>query len=292
MTNYQIAMRYILIALTLLGLSACSSFEPSALNYDSITLENKRSPLEYGVYTPPDWQPEEQLPLVMFLHGGGGSHYSFERYGGHLELDRLMPAGALNRAVVVFPNGDNGFWENWADGTRHYRDWVIDSVLPSVQQQYNTLDCPKNCHIVGISMGGFGALRMAHFHPDTFESVSAISAPIFTKPEERPSLLLRLLIPFKRIFGDVASAKIRDTNPYYSWSDKQLDQKMRLQLVWGDHDHKGIREANENFQRRLSDHHVAHETLVYQGGHKWKFWVPIIENVIKFSLAVPKTESK
>lgn len=265
-------------------LAGCSTFKPTALTYSELEIESKATPMDYAVYTPPGWQASERLPLMVFLHGGGGSHQSFERYGGHLELDRLVNEGKVARAIIVFPDGGNGFWENWADGSRHYRDWVLDHIMPTVQQDYQTLGCPTHCHIAGISMGGFGALRIANFRPNTFSSVSAISAPIFTKREERPSWLLRLLIPFKRIFGDVASAKIKDTNPYYTWADKRLDQKMRLQLVWGDQDHKGIIEANENFKRRLGDNNIEVQSLVYAGGHKWKYWVPLLDQVLLFSL--------
>ncbi len=268
-------------------LSGCSTFTPTELTYSSLELNNKRTPLNYAVYTPPNWQASERLPLMVFLHGGGGSHHSFERYGGHTELDALINQGKIKRAIIVLPDGNNGFWENWADGSRHYRDWVIQHIVPTIARDYQTLPCPEHCHIAGISMGGFGALRMANFHPDLFSSVSAISAPIFTKPHERPSLLLRLLIPFKRIFGDLKTAKVRGDNPYYSWVDKQLNKKMRLQLVWGDDDHSGIIDANQNFQQRLNDNNIKHDSLVYAGGHKWKYWVPIIEDVMVFSLGSP-----
>lgn len=284
-------MKTLSLLFAMLFLSACSSFKPTALNYAQLELDNKKKPLQYAVYTPPGWQISERLPLMVFLHGGGGSHQSFERYGGHLELDRLISEGKIARAIIVLPNGDNGFWENWADGTRHYRDWVLNEVVPAVQKDFQTLACPTHCHLAGISMGGFGALRMAHFQPDMFSSVSAISAPIFTKKEERPSLLIRLLIPFKRIFGDVASAKIKDSNPYYSWVDRRLDKKMRLQLIWGDKDHKGIIDANQNFSRKLDSNKIAYQSLVYKGGHKWRYWVPILDQVMLFSLGEPTAQS-
>lgn len=280
-------MRLISLCLIVALLSGCSTFKPTELDYRSLELSNKAKPMRYAVYTPPNWQPSERLPLVIFLHGGGGSHESFERYGGHRVLDRLIQEGKSKRAIIVLPNGNNGFWENWADGSRHYRDWVINHIMPTVQRDYQTLNCPEHCHIAGISMGGFGSLRMAHYHPDLFSSVSAISAPIFTKPDERPSLLLRLLIPFKRIFGDLEDTKIRTENPYYSWVDQRLDKKMRLQLVWGNADHKGIIEANQNFQRRLNENQIEHDSLVYSGGHKWKYWVTIIEDVMTFTLGKP-----
>lgn len=276
-------------------LSACSTFRPQDLNYSEVQPKNKTSPVLYGVYTPPDWKPEERLPLIVFLHGGGGSHHSFERYGSPEFLDQEIISGRLSRFILVTPNGDNGFWENWADGSKHYRDWVLEAIVPKVQQQYNTLPCPENCHLAGISMGGFGVLRFAYFARDDFSSVSAISAPIFNKQQaeqRKQSLLVRLLFPFKRIFGEDITEEFIRSNPYNAWVDNREQRKMRLQIVWGSEDHKGIVESNQLFQQHLVKNGVAHDSFVYEGGHKWKYWVPNFNRVFSFLLQPPSSKTE
>lgn len=283
-------MRGLLIITCLLLLSGCTTFRPAALDYAQVAPKSKSSPLEYAVYTPPNWHPSERLPLIVFLHGGGGSHFSFEYYGAHEYLDTEISAGRVARAIIVLPNGDNGFWENWADGTRHYRDWVLDDVMPAVQSQYNTLLCPQHCHLVGISMGGFGVLRFAYFAHDRFSSVSAISAPILNEAQSRKenqSWLVRLLFPFERIFGEVYTDEFRRSNPFNAWVDDADMQKLRLQLVWGDQDSERIRESNKAFHARLVQAGVEHDKVVYLGGHKWKYWIPTLDRVLNFSLASP-----
>jgi len=280
-------MRILISLLLVHALSACSTFKPEDLRYAELQPSTKNSPIKYGVYTPPNWQASERLPLIVFLHGGGGSHHSFERYGTPEYLDQEISAGRLKRFILVTPNGDNGFWENWADGSKHYRDWVLRDVVPQVQEQYQTLDCPEHCHLAGISMGGFGALRFAYFARQDFSSVSAISAPIFNKEQadkRKQSLLIRLLFPFKRIFGDTYTEDFIRSNPYNAWVENQEQRKVRLQLVWGDQDHKGIIESNEKFHQHLTEQGVTHEHFVYSGGHKWTYWVPNFDRIIRFSL--------
>ena len=283
-------MRTTLILAVLFLLSACSNFQPKALDYASVQPESKRSPMKYAVYTPPDWTPDERLPLILFLHGGGGSHLSFERYGAHEYLDEEIRAGRVARAVIVTPDGDNGFWENWADNSRHYRDWVLADVVPAVQQRYNTGACPEYCHLAGISMGGFGALRMAYFAHPQFSSVSAISAPIYNREqvgEQNSSLLIRLLFPFERIFGDIESPALRKSAPYNAWVDDPRMRDIRLQLIWGDRDHERIIDANQAFQARLQEAGIEHDSFVYTGRHKWKYWVPNLARVMNFLLPAP-----
>ncbi len=77
-------------------------------------------PMGYSVYTPPGWGPDERLPLVVLLHGGGSDLTSFDKYEVGAYLDAEHAAGRLPRVVIVNPDGEFGFWENWHDGSRLY----------------------------------------------------------------------------------------------------------------------------------------------------------------------------
>jgi len=277
-------MKYLLFFIAV-SLSACSTFKPEALSYSQVNFESPNHKLDYGVYTPPKWTPNESLPIILFLHGGGGSHFSFERYGAAEFLDAKISAGEIPRVILVTPDGNNGFWENWHDGSFQYRDWVLDTVFPKVQNEYNTLPCPEHCHLAGISMGGFGVLRFAYEDRIRFSSVSSISAPIYSDEQatsQQSSWLVRRLFPLKRIFGDEPSVEYRKGNPYNAWIDDKDQQRMRLQLIWGDDDHDRIMAANEAFHLRLQENNVAHDYHVYAGRHKWVDWVPNFERIINF----------
>lgn len=279
-----------LIVIAALLLSACSTFTPESLSYEQVQPNNKKTPLDYAVYTPPNWQQGERLPVVLFLHGGGGSHESFERYQADEYLDSEINAGRLPRFILLSPNGDNGFWMNWADGSYHYQDWVLNDVFPKVQADYQTLDCPENCFLAGISMGGFGVLRFSYFGRDTFSAVSAISAPIFSREqaeEQKPSWLLRLLFPFDRIFS-LEKSQMQESDPYRTWGRASLEKAPRLQLIVGDGDREGIVGTNEQLHQHLLDNNVEHDYYVYSGGHKWKYWVPNMNRIFGFLLSEKK----
>ncbi|MGH1440117.1 MAG: alpha/beta hydrolase [Cellvibrionaceae bacterium] len=299
MLNYYIArccskIKFILgLYLTLLLVSACSSFQPERLDYSKIDVSKPSSTLEYGVYTPPGWTKDESLPLVLFLHGGGDNHTSFEKFKADEYFDREINAGNIPRVILLTPNGKNGFWENWHDGTHNYRDWVLNEVMPKVQQDYNTLACPEHCHLAGISMGGFGALRFAYFANDRFSSISAMSAPILSEEENKKakkSILIRLLFPLARIFGPDFSESYKKEKIEKVWLENKDLQKMRLQLVVGDNDREQIMKANHRFHALMAENNVDHNYIVYKGGHKWKYWIPNLDKVINFLVNEPKTK--
>lgn len=277
----------------ILSLMACSTFKPVALDYQQIDLHKPEKTMDFGVYTPPGWSSEEKLPLILFLHGGGDSHTSFEKFGAHQYFDEQIRLNKMPRVIVVTPNGDRGFWENWYDGSHRYRDWILQDLLPQVQKQYNTLACPEHCHLAGISMGGFGALRFAFFAEDRFSSVSAISAPILSEAESdqaKSSLFIRLFFPLKRIFGPNLSENYAETSIERVWLRDEATQKVRLQLIWGDQDTELILKGNERFQRLLEDNDISHDYHVYKGGHKWKFWIPQFNRVVNFLVKQPQIE--
>ena len=251
--------------------------------------------MNYSVYTPPDWHSDEKLPLVVLLHGGGGDHLDFDRYEVDLYLDAFYRAGVLPRVVIANPDGELGFWENWADGSRRYRDWVMDEMVPAVQTQFNTARCPDHCHIMGVSMGGHGALRFAYYESDSFASVSAISALVLSREAavEQFSGLLGWFIPHERIWGDLSdpSALPRDVDPFVGWTENRSLRRKSLYLAWGSGDRQGIRLSNKRFAASLDESGLEYTKVIFDGDHKWVDWRVVIADAIQIQLANARSEA-
>jgi enterochelin esterase-like enzyme len=280
------------VTMALLGalLAGCQSFKPVDMDYGVAPGIGPEKSMDYGVYTPPGWQRGERLPLILFLHGGGDNHTTFERYGGHRYFDEQINAGNMPRVILVTPDGRRSFWEDWADGSRLVRTTVVDSVIPAIQAEYDTLPCPEHCHLMGISMGGQGVLRLAHLHSDRFTSVSAISAPLIAWEDDgKPALpwYIQLLIPFDRIFGDAFRDSFSEQDPFNAWVNDPATQRVRLQLLWGSDEDDRILLPNRKLHRHLTDNGVGHDAFEYEGGHKWVYWIPNFGRVVNFLANAP-----
>jgi S-formylglutathione hydrolase len=117
-----------------------------------------------------------QLPLCVFLYGGGGSRESLVDIRDSLE--QWWASGDLPPLMVATP--DVGPWSFYLDDAPRGLAWesfVVQRFLPHCR---SLLPCavdatPSRTGMVGISMGGYGALKMAFARPDLFDAVAAIS---------------------------------------------------------------------------------------------------------------------
>lgn len=243
--------------------------------------------LRYSVWAPKDLAADERLPLVVLLHGGGDDVGSFERHGSSAAFDAALEAGELPRMIVALPEGDLGFWANWRDGSRRYRDWVLDDLMPAVARRYHTRACPEGCHLVGVSMGGSGVVSFLLNRPGVFASAAALSAPIFDARRMRQfsqDRLMRAFIPIHRIWGEPTPRELRRQDPFQRWRSAQDLRGTRLTLAYARHDRPGIAQGNDQLHRVLRERDIPHDYFVFEGHHAWVSWTPVFARVLRADL--------
>ncbi|HKF81585.1 MAG TPA: alpha/beta hydrolase-fold protein [Solirubrobacterales bacterium] len=129
--------------------------------------------LGVNVVVPAKTKPRGERPLLVFLHGRGGSDGTF--VGNEAVYEGLAKLGR-NAPIVAFPDGgDHGYWHDRREG-----DWgryVMREVIPTVERRFGT--DPNLVAIGGISMGGFGAYDLALLHPRRFCAVGGHSPALW-----------------------------------------------------------------------------------------------------------------
>ena len=117
-------------------------------------------------------------PLLVFLHGQGGSNDSFTENEAMFEA----LAGLGERApVLVFPDGGGDRYWHDRDGG----DWgryVVEEAIPLAARASD--GDASRVAIGGISMGGFGAYHLALRHPARFCAVGGHSAALWLRGAE------------------------------------------------------------------------------------------------------------
>ena len=105
------------------------------------------------------------------------------------ELDQAMREGSIPPFLVILVQGlPHVRYINTKDGTRPVEDVIIKDLLPHVDASYRTIPSRNSRAIEGMSMGGYGALRLGFRYPELFGTVSAL-APSIKEMRDEPAVV-------------------------------------------------------------------------------------------------------
>lgn len=132
--------------------------------------------LPYAVYLPPGAdQDETRYPVLYLLHGLGASYHQWIDIGVTREADRLIVKGVIPPMVIVFPQGDDGYWMNHRPTGPRWRDYLLTELIPQVEAS-EPIDGRREARAIGgISAGGHGALQLVWNNPQLFAVLGAHS---------------------------------------------------------------------------------------------------------------------
>lgn len=140
-------------------------------------------------------QAQKELPKVLYLlHGYSDDHSIWLR---RTSVERY--AAAHNLAVIM-PAVNHSFYCNEAVGERYW-DYVSDE-LPKVMHRFFRLsDRPEDTFVAGLSMGGYGAMKLALTYPERFGAAGCFSGALDVADMSQRSK--GSVANMARIFGDV-----------------------------------------------------------------------------------------
>jgi len=125
------------------------------------------------VYTPPDYDPAIEYPLVFVLHGITNNENSWMNEGRpkpDVLLDNLITSGDIEPVIAVFPQGDS------SDGFRSHNDFaqtagymvfgdeLMNDLLPFIEANYSVKTDRNYRAICGISFGGMQTVNIGLSH--------------------------------------------------------------------------------------------------------------------------------
>jgi len=138
----------------------------------------RRRTVGYTLAYPPGHGPGSDLPLVVALHGYGANHTDVLSGMSLAQALALRVDGApLAPMALVAVDGGGGYWH--AHRGDDPMGMVVDEVIPMCRER-GLGRAPQPIGVMGVSMGGYGALLMAEKHPRLFAAVAAISPAVWT----------------------------------------------------------------------------------------------------------------
>lgn len=188
MKNFDVEFKwnrvFLVMPFLLLFMNSCTkdkdSLEDKLGEYNARYIEHEGIERTYQMYLPKNFNKANPTPLVLALHGGGGTGSRFEE---DVSAGTLTPVAESRGVILVMPEGID---KRWNDGrSEHFGNdpmyddlGFISALIDRMIEEYGA--DPNRVYATGISNGGFMSIRLAL---DLSEKIAAI-APVTAQLQE------------------------------------------------------------------------------------------------------------
>lgn len=209
---------------------------------------------------------EGKYKCLYLLHGLSDDHTiwlrrtSIERYAADYGI------------CVVMPCGGRSFYTDMKYGAKYYT--YIAKELPRVIGEFfNVSDKREDTFIAGLSMGGYGALKIALRENDRFCAAAGLSSVADIYRED----FKKSLVP---VFGDNIEIPREDDLFSLVETKNNEEQKPRLFMTIGTEDF--MYKDNLRLKEKIEALDYDYTYTEAAGEHSWDFWDDKIQDALKW----------
>ncbi len=203
---------------------------------------------------------------LYLLHGLTDDHTIWMR---RTSIERYAAKYGI---CVVMPCGHRSFYCNIKNGSNYY-DYVARELPRTVCDFFNVSSKREDNFIAGLSMGGYGALKVALRERESFCAAAALS-PVtdISSPWERGIMA--------SIFGEGNPIPCEDDLYYLIDKAEGASDKPRIFLAVGTED--WLYDDSIKLRDRLELSNFEFKFTQEHGEHNWDFWDKHIQNALDF----------
>ncbi len=272
------------LALSLLSLALAAPPATAEVRAGSFRSESLGRDVGYVVDLPPSYATsgDRRYPVVYALHGLFERSGFWERRGLAPILARLREVGALPEFLVVAVDGGNSFFVN-APGGR-YEDLVTRDLVAHVESTFRVVAGRKGRALLGVSMGGYAALRIAFTSPGFASAVATHSAMLLEAiPSADQGAGRWHMAAFTEVFGSPVDADLWARNdPLRLAATAEPTTAPALFVDCGAEDRYGLAAGHRALHRTLDERKVPHVFELPPGDHGYEFVRSRLEASLRF----------
>lgn len=214
---------------------------------------------------------ESQLPQVLYLlHGLQGDDSAWTR---KTALERYVSERDL---VVVMPKAGRSFYTNEQVGQRFW-DHIAYEVPQVVQTMFRVSTSREDTFVAGLSMGGYGAFKLALTFPERFQAAASLSGALNVAYSEAGG---RLAQEVPQVWTNSSPSKTGD-DLLHLLDSVDPSALPKLYQACGTEDF--LYQDNLDFLERAQASSVEIDTdLNGPGDHDWQYWDDGIRQVLNW----------
>lgn len=229
---------------------------------------------DISVFVPEGCTAVQNLPVVILLHGVYGSHWSWAHQGGvNFTAQNMIEAGTIQPMVLAMPS--DGLFCDGSGYTTHrsvdYEKWIVEDVPSALRELLPMVSEKSDLYIAGLSMGGYGALRLGAKHPHIFKGFAGLSSITdFSQLAEfyEPGTFHRLT---QQVISQESVLAMLTKN-------RKIISPFRFDCGTED----ALFQANQALHDALIQKGIEHIFESRPGGHAWRYWEENIGTTLEF----------
>jgi putative tributyrin esterase len=229
--------------------------------------------------------PSGGYPTLTLLHGLSDDHTiwmrrtSIERYAAERNL------------AVVMPAAGRSYYQDMASGAAYWT--FISEELPQIMRGFFPLSSAREHNFVaGLSMGGYGALRLALAFPERYAAAASLSGAldVARRAREAGRKNARVsLAEMQAIFGPELQVEGTSVDLFHLAQQVATSGAPRPQLHLACGTDDGLLAESRAFRKHLQL--LKWEPTYHEGpgAHEWSVWDADIQRVLQW-LPIPSPE--
>lgn len=240
------------------------------LTIHASSLKGRANVSVYNAYS-----KSKDVPIVILLHGVYGNNWVWMNLGGaHEVYDQLRegPQG-ISEMVLVMPSDGNYFAGSAylpLQGHADYEAWIVEDMLNATIDAIDCISDQSNVYIAGLSMGGYGALRLGAKYASKFAGVSAHSA--ITQLDQMSEFVNEPLSHYTCSNAHEASIM--------HWAKKNSTTLPPIRFDCGKAD--ALLKGNRQLSKQLEQLSIPHAYEEFEGQHSWDYWHTHLADTLHF----------
>ena len=220
-------------------------------------------------------KPRKKFRTLYLVHGHSDDHTAWQRW---TSIERYVED--LNLAVVM-PAVHLSFYNDMAHGGKYWQ-FISEEVPAVVRDLFPLSSDRKDNFVAGLSMGGYGAFKLALTYPERYTAAASLSGALDIRAVVKPRSDRNnkaWLAEMRTVFGDLSKVP-GSKHDLFALAKKVATGhiKPRLYQCCGTED--VLHADNIRFRdvvRKLP------LDLTYEEGpgeHNWAYWDKMIQNVL------------
>lgn len=231
------------------------------VTFHSVSLNRN---MQYRVILPNIIPNQQKLSVAYLLHGGGGNYQDWSNYS---DVAKYAESGL----ILVMPEAGSSYYTNAVDRPEdRYEDYIVKDLIADVESKFPAASQREKRAIAGVSMGGYGAIKLALVYPELFVFAGGMS-PAIDVPS-RPFSIKRWgqWRAHRAIFGPWGGEVQHKNDPFVVAGTVDPKNVPYIFLTCGEQE--GLLSSNKRLSRLLATRHFQFESDFGPGSHDWNQW--------------------